>query len=163
MAEFDIDLGPLGRSFSKMLNAADDAARDALGLGVAMIVRDARAIAPSGSTSALKNSIRSGGVKGKLSSGSLVVEVIAEAPHAAAHEYGSGLYGEKYPIRPRNKKALRWAVQGVIGTNSGFAFASGVMHPGVKARRYLARAVEQNIDNIERQLAAAVEIAIAGE
>ena len=167
MAEFLIDLGAIGDEQSEIVARVDEYTRLAVAGSLEGIVTDAKGLAPGGSSGSLRNSIRSGGVQGKLSAGGMTVEIIAEAPHAAAHEYGSGLYGPKrakYAIKPKNKKALKWAVQGAIApggaASAGFAFSRGVMHPGVKASRYLERAIEQNIGDLEEELRAAFEEAL---
>lgn len=59
------------------------------------------------------------------------------APHAVFVHWGTGLWGPKrakYPIKPKRKRALRWAVGGA------FVFAKGVMHPGIKGDPWLTRA-----------------------
>lgn len=75
------------------------------------------------------------------------------APHAVFVHWGTGLWGPKrakYPIKPKNKKALRWVGAGFVGPvnpnatgkvgRSGFVFAKGVMHPGIKGDPWLTRA-----------------------
>lgn len=59
------------------------------------------------------------------------------APHAVFVHWGTGLWGPKrakYPIKPKRKRALRWAAGGA------FVFAKGVMHPGIKGDPWLTRA-----------------------
>lgn len=76
------------------------------------------------------------------------------APHALFVHWGTGLWGPKrakYPIKPRNKKALRWPAGGA------FKFSKGVMHPGIPPDLWLVRAARQApLDfarHVERQLA----------
>jgi hypothetical protein len=163
MAEFSIDLGPLGDAFGEILDRADANARTAMSGGMQGIVDRARALAPAGSSGGLRNGIRNGGVVGSVTRGGLTGEVIADAAYAEAQESGSGLYGPKrakYPILPRFKKALRFPMQGAIGSGSGFVFSRGVMHPGVKPVRFLERAVEAGLDDLEAEVAAAIELAL---
>jgi len=58
------------------------------------------------------------------------------SPYAHAQEYGSGLHASrgnrgKYPIVPRRASALRWVSGGQVH------FSKRVMHPGVRATRFL--------------------------
>ena len=63
--------------------------------------------------------------------------------YAAIQEFGTG----PYEIRPRTKSVLHWV------TKSGEdVFAKYVMHPGIKGKRYLQRAFEDNRDRIIRRL-----------
>lgn len=167
MAEFDIDLGPLGDAFGEILDRVDANARTAMSGGMQGIVDRARALAPAGSSGGLRNSIRSDGVSGSVTRGGMVAEVVSDVAYAAAQESGSGLYGPKrapYPIRPKNKRFLRWPIAGGIGgggsASPGFAFSRGVMHPGVRPQRFLERAVEAGLDDLEAEVAAAIEFAL---
>ena len=148
----------------------------ALAAGLTNIANEAKRLAPHGAISHLANSIRPNVPSGTFLGQNLRGEIIADTPYAAAHEFGSGLHGErgaKYPIRPKNKKALRWPVQGFIGptspgqasvgSSSGFAFAKVVMHPGVKATRYFERAAESSIDDLAEEMLAAFELAVLGD
>lgn len=47
-----------------------------------------------------------------------------------------------HEIRPRRKKALRWA------TGGGFVFAKSVMHPGTKADPFLQNALDRERDDV---------------
>jgi hypothetical protein len=67
-------------------------------------------------------------------------ETIASADYAAYVELGT----RPHEIRPRNRKALRWAADGASARLSGtprsggrVRFAKRVMHPGTKARPYM--------------------------
>lgn len=57
------------------------------------------------------------------------------APHALFVQFGT----RPHKIRPKNKKALRWA-----GPN-GFTFAREVNHPGYRGDPYLNRAADDAI------------------
>lgn len=77
--------------------------------------------------------------------------VFANKFYAVYIEEGTGLYGlkkAKYPIVPKNRKALAWP----SGNKSGFTFSKKVMHPGIKAKPFFfadpsgrARAMETAI------------------
>ena len=55
------------------------------------------------------------------------------APHALFVHWGT----KPHKIKPRTKKALRWAAGGV------FRFAQGVNHPGYKGDPYFVRAARE--------------------
>jgi len=55
---------------------------------------------------------------------------LSVAPHAPFVHWGT----KPHEIRPRNRKALRWAA------GNGFVFAKVVHHPGYKGDPYLVRA-----------------------
>lgn len=153
-----------------LFRRVDEYAAAALDGGADAVAGEAKRLAPSGSTGHLAASVRVNCVEGSFVRGTLEAEVVADAPHAAALEFGSGIHGERgepYPIFPKHKKALRWPVQGRIGVSgaasSGYAFAKGVMHPGVKAQRFLERAAEAKADVVAEEIAAAIELAIEGD
>lgn len=158
---FDVDIGEIVRD---VVAKAEKNAKIALKGSLVAMANEAKTLAPK-RTGILANSIRAGEVTGSLASGDLGGTLSATAPGAEAQEFGSGLYGEraaKYPIRPKNKKALRWALGGSIVSNgaAGFAFSRGVMHPGVPAKRYLQRGVEAKLEMLKEELAAGVALAI---
>ena len=68
------------------------------------------------------------------------------APHAIFVHWGT----RPHTIRPKNKKALRWAVGGK------FAFAKEVQHPGYKGDAWMVRAA----DDAVKSFAAIVDQAI---
>lgn len=96
------------------------------------------------------------------------------APYAVVQDSGSGLYGPrhaKYPIRPKNKKALAFANPRIAGPPGGryrrlsgalrasamrkyqagkfpgaMIVVKGVMHPGVKPDHFLTGVLEQKSD-----------------
>jgi len=155
---FTIDLGAL----RDIVDHAEANAKLALRAGLDDMANKAKALAPVGETGMLKQSIRGGAISGSLRTGDLHGELSATAPGAEAQEFGSGLHGEraaKYPIRPKFKKALRWAGGGSVANgDSGFRFAKGVMHPGVKPKRFLQQGVEQGLDNLSAEMAAAIAL-----
>lgn len=157
---FDVNIGEV---FRDVVAKAETNAKIAMKGSLDAMASEAKGLAPK-RTSALANSIRAGDISGSLAGGDLHGVLSATAPGAEAQEFGSGLHGErgeKYPIRPRFKKALRFAAAGsVAGGGEGFTFAKGVMHPGVKAKRYLQGGVEAKLDMLSGELSAAVALAI---
>jgi hypothetical protein len=154
--DFTIDLGAL----RDIVDAAEANAKVALTQGLVTMADAARNLAPVGETGHLKQSIRRGAIEGSLSAGTLHGDLSATAPGAEAQEFGSGKYGPRaaaYEIRPRFKKALRFHSAGsVAGGDVGFRFAKAVIHPGVKAKRFLQQGVEQGVDNLAAEIAAAI-------
>ena len=69
------------------------------------------------------------------------------APHALFVHWGT----KPHVIRPRRKKALRWAAGGA------FVFARGVKHPGYKGDPWLVRAAAQAPLIFARHVAAALD------
>lgn len=154
----------------EFFRTVDEYAADALSVGAEAIAAEAKRLAPVGSTGHLADSVRVNEVGGSFMQASLGAEIIADAPHAAAMEFGSGIYGDRgepYPIVPKHKKALRWPIPGRIGpgggATAGYAFAKKVMHPGVRPRRYLEQAAETKTETIAEEIAAALELAVRGE
>lgn len=87
----------------------------------------------------------------------LIVSGSSEVRYASAVHEGSGLYGpnhQRYAIRPKNKKMLMFPAAGVPVRATGkmtnaarraggaFVFTKLVMHPGMKGRPYLKRALD---------------------
>ena len=63
-------------------------------------------------------------------------------------EFGTGLYGpkkRKYWIEPVEKEALRFKV----GPGDMFAFSKGHFHPGIKARKFITKIMENKKINQE--------------
>lgn len=72
------------------------------------------------------------------------------------HE-GTGKYGPKhapYPIRPTNKKTLRFVKGG------RFIYARGVMHPGIKGDPFLFRSADREQENVGKRFDKAVDASI---
>ena len=79
--------------------------------------------------------------------GTMAFEVghdLQQAPHAIFVHWGT----RPHVIRPKNKKALRWAVGGV------FRFARMVRHPGYAGDPWLVRAAARAPADFERHVAA---------
>lgn len=66
------------------------------------------------------------------------VFVTRDAPYGKYVHEGT----RPHEIRPRKKRALRWA------TGGGFVFAKNVMHPGTKADPFLKNALEGERDDV---------------
>lgn len=122
----------------------------------------------------------------KVDRNSVVATIVVdaeEAPHAVAFELGSGLHRtrgekEKYPIRPKKAKALKFpftityhpSQQKLIGTKgiggywatmrelekagsvSGEMFWRYVEHPGVEPRPFLKPAAEEGMEYLVQRL-----------
>jgi hypothetical protein len=76
-------------------------------------------------------------------------ETIASADYAAFVELGT----RPHEIRPRNRKALRWAADGASARLSGtprsggrVRFARRVMHPGTRAEPYMIPGAKRAIE-----------------
>ena len=100
-------------------------------------------------TEALTTSIKSLGVAGKFSSGSLNCEVGAGAPHGEYLEYGT----DSHMVKPKHRKALRWPVEG------GYAHSKGHMVSGIRERAFMANALDSELDDIVDETEAATELA----
>jgi len=74
----------------------------------------------------------------------------ARAPHAPFVIQGT----KPHPIRPRNKKALRWA-----GPN-GFIFSKGVQHPGYEGDPYMDSAADKALAQFQTILDKALQESI---
>lgn len=85
------------------------------------------------------------------------VDIGTNVEYAAAQEFGSGQFAEKNPvpfihIKARRKKMLRFKWPGFPGDprsssgydpESGYFFFRSVKHPGVKPKRYLRGALDE--------------------
>ncbi len=108
--------------------------RLAMALAADVVVAEARANHDyKDRTSTLTNSMEAGPVQGSIAGGDLSVTLSAGAPYARFVDQGT----RPHKIRPRRRKALRWAVEG------GFAFAKVVNHPGTRPRRFFERAADR--------------------
>lgn len=80
-------------------------------------------------------------------SGKGVVVYLGHGSEVGAYlEEGTGIYGPKgrpYDIRPKNKKALRFVVNGKE------VFAKRVTHPGISPRPVVGPTVESNFPKIK--------------
>ena len=157
MARFRLDSGAI-------LDAIDQGAREGLDMATAFVANEAKSLAPQGETSHLKQSIGPGTSTGSYLQNTLRSSVTAGAPYASYVEFGTGERGEsppasgqKYAIRPKNRKALRFAAPG----GGGFVFVSGtIWHPGMRAKPYMRPAIANNVGRIEDLVAAAIENAL---
>jgi hypothetical protein len=76
-------------------------------------------------------------------------ETIASADYAAYVEQGT----RPHEIRPRNRKALRWAADGASARLSGtprsggrVRFAKRVMHPGTRAQPFMVPGAQKAVE-----------------
>lgn len=83
-------------------------------------------------TSALRQSLYNRAIPG----GREIGHDPQRAPHALFVHWGT----RPHVIKPKNKKALRWA-----GANGRFMFAKAVSHPGYKGDPYLVEAAREAI------------------
>lgn len=89
-------------------------------------------------TGALTRSIRAGQVTGAFYARGLEVEVAADEPHAAAIEQGA----RPHVITARHARALRFQRGGTV------VFRRSVNHPGNKPYKFLANAVERELEDV---------------
>ena len=81
------------------------------------------------------------------------------APYAPFVHEPTGTHGsraDRYPIRPKRKKALRWA------SNGQLHFARLVMHPGSPADRFLYEAADRSKTRITAIFTRHIEAATRG-
>lgn len=90
----------------------------------------------------LTASIMADGPRGTFRDGSLSATVAAGAPYGQWIEHGS----KKHPIAPKYRKMLRWP-----GPN-GFIFARKVQHPGIRPRKFLAKASERALPRMTGEI-----------
>lgn len=93
-------------------------------------------------TASLRSSIEPVGPTGAFLTGDLEIVLSAGAAHASYVEEGT----PPHQIRPKHRKALRWAVEG------GFLFARVVNHPGTRPTRFLEDAAEQVLPRLHSVL-----------
>lgn len=89
-------------------------------------------------TGALTRSIEAHPAVGQLYAGNLEAEVSADAGHAWFVEKGT----RAHVIAARRAKSLRFFIGGQA------VFRQSVQHPGTKARRFLAGALEDELGNV---------------
>lgn len=107
-------------------------------------------------TARLARSIKVGTVE-ELHALQMSIDIGTNVEYAAAQEFGSGQFSERnpvpfIPIRARRRKMLRFKWPGFPGDprsssgydpESGYFFFRSVKHPGVKPKRYLRGALEE--------------------
>lgn len=107
-------------------------------------------------TARLARSIKVGTVE-ELHPLIMSIDIGTNVEYAAAQEFGSGQFAEKNPvpfihIKARRKKALRFKWPGFTGDprgmagydpDSGYFFFRSIKHPGVKPKRYLRGALDE--------------------
>lgn len=163
--EIDIDASGLKNTLANLIGELDTSLSDAMTLSLDIVAAEARTLAPISPGSAadggvvdssgfLRRSIGAGPVEGTFSEGGLSGTVSASAPYALHVEYGT----KPHVIKPRTKRALRWAS---AGGKNGWAFAKQVNHPGTAARPFLRPALTRNSDAIVSRFQVATRLAIA--
>lgn len=149
MAEFELDVEPLKAAFKLAEKRLAENIPVALALGADIVAAHAR-VRHDGyvnQTGELSGSIMADEVQGSFASGDMTATVAAGAAHGIFVHDGT----KPHVIKPKQRKALRWEVEG------GFAFAKEVHHPGTDATNFLANAVEEKLPEV----AAVIEDAAA--
>ena len=169
LVEIEFDASSLSAMLARLpgeLDRSMGGAGGAMALSLDIVAADARTRAPVSPGSAaegesavaeatgfLLRSINTGPVEGDFVTG-ITGTVSASAPYALHVEYGT----KAHIIRPKNKKALRWASGGGAG---GWAFAKSVKHPGTTAQPFLRPALTASRDAILNRFSVATRLAIA--
>ena len=167
IVEIEMDATALVATFGRLIGEMDATMAQAVELSLDIVAADARTRAPISPGSAadgefmgpvntgyLRRSIGAGDVTGSFSDGGLEGVVSASAPYALHVEYGT----KPHEIRPKNKRALRWAS---AGGKNGWAFAKVVKHPGTAPKPFLRPALTANRDAIINRFSVATRLAIA--
>lgn len=146
--EISLDVRAVVDACQRTINAIDQHVRGALRRSAVTVANSAhRQHAYKDRTGSLSNSIRAGEPVG----GTLVtVDVTADTPYAAAIELGA----KPHVITARKGKALRFQVGGRT------VFRRSVNHPGNKPYKFLAGALEREVDDIYVHIENALEGAL---
>lgn len=151
MIDISLDVSGVVDGIAKVQERIKRNVPDALGMGAEMVAAQAKAVHDyEDRTSVLTNSIANDGVQGSFG-GDLHATVSAGAEHGIYVEKGT----KAHTIKPKHRKALRFAVEG------GFAFSKGVDHPGTKATNFLANALEAKLPEVRQGLQDAVGASFA--
>lgn len=127
------DVGQLTDAIERLEPTLERSMRQALVFGASRVTQRARQThGYTDRTGTLTRSIHEGKLSGSWSGGNLTVTIIADAPYAAAIEYGS----RPHEILPRRGKYLRFQAGGRT------VYAKKVHHPGTKAYEFLFKALE---------------------
>ena len=109
--------------------------------------------------------------------GGLRYEIGTDVKYARYVEEGTGLFGprkRKYPIEPRNKKALAWPATGQTAAGLGrgpqgtskrggsLIVRKRVMHPGIKGVHMFERTAKEERSAVEGIVKAQLERALSG-
>lgn len=151
--EIKLDVRGLTASLGRLMDEMDRTFEGAMAESMDIVAQEAAIRAPL-VTGELVLSINAAPVTGSLSAGTLTGIVAASAPQALWVEEGT----KAHVIRPRKKKALRWASNGTGA--EGWRFAKKVNHPGTKAKPFLKPALASKREAIESKFEAATRLAI---
>jgi len=80
-------------------------------------------------------------------------EIVADASYAPFVEFGT----KPHVIKPERRQTLRWA------TDSGYAFAKLVKHPGSKPYPFFRKAIEEYLSEAEKSFTEVFLKALKGE
>ena len=80
-------------------------------------------------------------------------EIVADASYAPFVEFGT----KPHVIKPKRRQSLRWA------TDSGYAFAKLVKHPGSKPYPFFRKAIEEYLSEAEESFTEVFLKALKGE
>ncbi len=80
-------------------------------------------------------------------------EIVADASYAPFVEFGT----KPHVIKPKRRQTLRWA------TDSGYAFAKLVKHPGSKPYPFFRKAIEEYLSEAEKSFTEVFLKALKGE
>ncbi len=151
--EIKIDVRGLTASLGRLMDEMDRTFEGAMAESMDIVAQEAAIRAPL-VTGELILSINAAPVTGSLSAGTLTGIVSSSLPRALWVEEGT----KAHVIRPRKKKALRWASNGTGA--EGWRFAKKVNHPGTKAKPFLKPALASKREAIESKFEAATRLAI---
>lgn len=150
MFEVSVDDSEILAALQEVERSIDPLMLEAAAMGADMIAARARDEHDyEDQTGQLTNSIQRGAVVGSFLDGTLEAEAAAGAPYGFWLEHGT----KDHKVIPRHRQALRFPIEG------GFAFSGGHMVSGIKAREFLAKALENELDAIEEVFLDAVELA----
>lgn len=134
-----LDATDLNRAVATAILGMDPAVSDGLQHGAKRVEQAAKAQHDyHDRTGALTRSIAAGQVTGAFYARGLEVDVTADAPGAAAIEQGA----RPHVITARHARALRFRFGGAL------VFRRSVNHPGNKPYKYLAGALERELDDV---------------
>lgn len=164
MVAMQID-GPEARSLSEAFRTAPDHHRRRLRAAMAEAGREARQDAERRAPGSIGRTITV-----RIEESGDTIRALLVAAHPASHfqEWGTGTFSEdprsshqEYTIRPRRKRALRFAAGGGRRGRRGGreVFARSVVHPGVRPRRFMRGALASQRNRMRGRIDRAVRLA----
>lgn len=151
MVEFQLDDSEIVQALAQVEETLDPLMAEAAAMGADIVANRAKSVHDyEDQTGHLTNSIMRVKTEGSFLAGTLQAEVAAGAKHGIFIEDGTN---PTKPIRPRHRKALRWPVEG------GYAFSKGHIPGPIKAREFLANALEHELDDVAEIFEDAAELA----